>query len=264
HSRKADIKRRAVFHLKWSGIVRTGLLLVLIGVLELACRSGWISRTTLIPPSEMAVALVQGLVSGRFNEALVSTLTNVGAAVLISVVFGFAAGVTIHAIPRLRRAVEPFAASSYAIPGFIFYVPLLGVFGVNDAPLISVGCILAIPSMILATFNGLDRIPGVLMRVSKTYRLDLLRKVFLIMLPCAAPYLFSGVRLCLAYAFIGVIASEFILSDRGIGYSIAFAYHDFDVRTMYALMLLLIVLVTGANMTLQFWENRLMLRRRKS
>jgi NitT/TauT family transport system permease protein len=39
---------------------------------------------------------------------------------------------------------------------------------------------------------------------------------------------------------IGVIAGEFILSSRGIGYRIAFAYNNFDTRAMYALMLLLI------------------------
>jgi NitT/TauT family transport system permease protein len=85
--------------------------------------------------------------------------------------------------------------------------------------------------------------------------------MFLIKLPSALPYLFSGIRLCLAYSFIGVIASEFILSDRGVGYSIAFAYHDFDIRTMYALMLLIIVLVTGVNMGLNAWESKLMAKR---
>jgi NitT/TauT family transport system permease protein len=244
-------------------VARTLLLLLVVGLFEVACDAGWISHTTLIAPSEMVAALVHGLRSGRFNDAIASTMGNVVVAMLISVVFGFCVGVTVHALPRIRRAVEPFLASSYAIPGFIFYVPLLGAFGVSDIPLISVGCILAVPSMILATFNGLDRIPGVLGRVSKMYHLGFLRRMFLVTLPCAAPYLFSGARLCLAYAFIGVIASEFILSDRGIGYSIAFAYHDFDVRTMYALMLLLILLVTGVNMGLQRWEERLMMRRRK-
>jgi NitT/TauT family transport system permease protein len=36
-----------------------------------------------------------------------------------------------------------------------------------------------------------------------------------------------------AYSFIGVIAAEFILSGDGIGHEIAFAYNNFDNRTMY-------------------------------
>ena len=78
----------------------------------------------------------------------------------------------------------------------------------------------------------------------------------------AAPYLFTGVKLAVAYAFIGVIAGEFILAPRGIGYSIAFAYDNFDNRQMYALMLFILVLVTLINTALQICEGRLMARRR--
>jgi NitT/TauT family transport system permease protein len=248
---------------KLSTAVRSAILVAAVALLEILCRGGVISPTTLTPPSEIVAVLVKILASGKFNEAIWSTISNVGAAMLISIVVGFSFGVVVHAVPRARLAIEPILASCYAVPGFIFYVPLLGVFGLNDAPLIAVGFILAVPSMVLATFNGLDRIPSVLLRVSRIYHLDFIRTMFLVKLPCAAPYLFSGMRLCLAYSFIGVIASEFILSDRGVGYSIAFAYHDFDIRTMYALMVLIIVLVTGANMALQSWENRLMARRRR-
>jgi NitT/TauT family transport system permease protein len=242
-------------------VARTIILVALVGLLEIICDAGMVRPTTLIAPSQMAVALAIILLSGKFNSQIWSTVSNVGAAMLISVVSGFVIGVLIHAVPRVRQAVQPLLASSYAIPGFIFYVPLLGVFGLNDAPLISVGCILAIPSMILATFNGLDRIPVVLLRYSRVCHLSSVQTMLSVKLPSTIPHLFSGIRLCLAYAFIGVIASEFILSDRGVGYSIAYAYHDFDMRTMYALMLLIILLVTGVNAGLQKWENRIMAKR---
>ena len=242
-------------------VARTIILLALVGLLEIVCYAGLVTPTTVIAPSQMVVALVKLLLSGKFNGQIWSTVSNVGAAMVISVLAGFVIGVVIHAVPRIRQALQPLLASSYAIPGFIFYVPLLGVFGLNDAPLISVGCILAIPSMILATFNGLDRIPAVLLRYSRVCHLSPFQTMLSVKLPSAIPYLFSGIRLCLAYSFIGVIASEFILSDRGVGYSIAYAYHDFDMRTMYALMLLIILLVTGVNTGLQTWENRLMARR---
>ena len=38
-------------------------------------------------------------------------------------------------------------------------------------------------------------------------------------------------KLALAYAFIGVIAGEFILSSGGLGYGIAYAYESFENRT---------------------------------
>jgi NitT/TauT family transport system permease protein len=64
-------------------------------------------------------------------------------------------------------------------------------------------------------------------------------------------------KLAVAYSVIGVVAAEFILATAGVGKRIAFAYNDFDTRTMYALMLLIIVAVMVLNGLLHGWEQRL-------
>jgi NitT/TauT family transport system permease protein len=76
--------------------------------------------------------------------------------------------------------------------------------------------------------------------------------------------LFTGIKLAFAYAFIGVIASEFILSGQGIGYAIAYAYNNFDNRNMYGLMLLVILLATAANTALDSIDRRMQSRTRRS
>jgi len=111
--------------------------------------------------------------------------------------------------------------------------------------------------MITATLTGLDRIPGVLTKTAKILRLSPVKQAFLVQLPAAAPYLFTGARLAVAYSFIGVIASEFILSGEGMGYAIAYAYNNFDNRTMYGLMLLIIIVVTVVNAGLGALDRRL-------
>ena len=83
-------------------------------------------------------------------------------------------------------------------------------------------------------------------------------------LPSAAPYLFTGLKLALAYAFIGVIAGEFILSGGGLGFSIAYAYNDFDSQTMYALMMFVLVIAVVMNGALHIWEQRLLKKRARA
>ena len=89
-------------------------------------------------------------------------------------------------------------------------------------------------------------------------------RALLIDLPAAAPYLFTGVKLSVAYAFIGVIASEFILSGSGLGYAIAYAYNNFQNREMYALMLLILLMATVVNGALDAVDKRLQARRSRS
>lgn len=170
-------------------------------------------------------------------------------------------GAVVHATPRLRRACDPFLASYYSVPVFVFYPLFVSLFGLNRWPLIMIGFLFAIAAMVIATINGLDHVPPVLLKLARVHRMGRSAEIFRIVLPAAAPYLFSGGKLALAYSFIGILAGEFILSGGGLGYAIAYAYDAFDNQTMYALMLFVLIVVTAINSALYVWEQRLLQRR---
>ena len=240
-----------------SGLASLGLVAVLVGALQLACQRGLISPTVVIPPSAMVSSLWEILRTGAYTHAILLTLGNVAVATGLSIVGGFVAGAAIHAVPAMRLGLEPYLASYYAVPTFIFYPMFVVLLGVGSAPIIAIAALLAVVAMITATLTGLDSIPRVLTRTAQMLRLSPVKRVLLINLPAAAPYLFTGARLAVAYSFIGVIASEFILSGDGLGYAIAYAYNNFENRTMYALMLLIVVVVSGVNAGLEVLDRRL-------
>jgi NitT/TauT family transport system permease protein len=242
------------------GRIRLGVVAGMVALFEALCRSGVIPRTVVIPPSEMAVSLWQILRDGQHNADIVSTFRSVLFSSALSITLGFLAGVVVHALPRLRATIEPLLASYYAVPTFMFYPIFIVVFGVNSAAIIAIAVLLSIVAMIESTLTGLDRIPTVLRKTSRIFRMSLPARALLIDLPAAAPHLFTGAKLAFAYAFIGVIASEFILSGQGIGYSIAYAYNNFDNRDMYGLMLLVIIAAVTANAALDAVDRRLQAR----
>jgi NitT/TauT family transport system permease protein len=57
------------------------------------------------------------------------------------------------------------------------------------------------------------------------------------------------------------IVAEFIMSSSGMGYEISFAYNNFDNKTMYPLILLILVASGVLNSILGRWEKSLMARR---
>jgi NitT/TauT family transport system permease protein len=245
------------------GWIRLAVVLAAIAALEAFCRAGGVSRTVMLPPSDMASSLWRILQSGELNADILTTLRDVLLACAIATGLGFALGVIIHALPRLRGAVEPLLASYYSIPTFMFYPIFIVVFGVGSQAIIAIAVLLAIVAMITSTLTGLDRIPTVLRKTACMFRMNPAKRAMLIDLPAAAPFLFTGVKLSFAYALIGVIASEFILSGSGIGYAIAYAYNNFDNRRMYGLMLLVIIVATAANMALDTIDRRLQSRSRR-
>jgi NitT/TauT family transport system permease protein len=244
-------------------VLRVLVVVALILVLEALCRIGTIPASVFLAPSAMVLAMVGVISTGEFTSAIVLTLSNVVAAVAISIALGTTLGAVIHTLPRLRRALDPFFASYYAVPSFLFYPVLILFLGVGRTSIITLAVMMGAVAIIVATLAGLDGVPGVLMRTARVLHMSRLRTAFSIQMPSAAPYLFSGIKLAVAYGFIGVLASEFILSGSGLGYNIADAYNQFDNRTMYGLMLFVILVVMLINAVLHVMDQRLQARRRR-
>lgn len=236
--------------------LRLAVIVVAVGLLEAACRAGLIDHRVVIPPSEMAIALVHILITGQANHQIIRTFGIVIVAVVIAVVLGFILGVIVHALPRVRQALDPLFATYYAVPIFIFYPVMIAIFGLSVVPIILIGVLNAIVAMIIATLNGLDRVPRVLAKVGRVHRMGTVSTALLLKLPAAAPYLFTGVKLAVSYGFIAVIASEFIMAPAGLGRVISDAYSDFNNPRMYALMLLLVIVATVVNMLLHVFDQR--------
>jgi NitT/TauT family transport system permease protein len=238
------------------GWIRLIVIVAVIGALELSCRTGLVNHRIMVPPSEMASALVGILASGSINSDIVRTLGVIMVTVIVSVSLGFGLGLLIHAFPRVREALDPFFATYYAVPIFIFYPVLIAIFGLSLVPIVLIGVATAIVAMIIATLNGLDRVPRVLTKVARVHRMGTFATAMRLQLPAAAPYLFTGVKLSISYGFIAVIAAEFILAPAGLGRDVADAYADFNNRRMYALMLFVLIIATFVNTLLHAWDLR--------
>lgn len=239
------------------GWIRLAVIAGLFLFIELLCQLEVINPRVMIPPSAMVVSLVGLLQTRQLASDMAQTFGAVAISLVLAVVAGFIAGLIIHALPRLRRALDPFLATYYAVPLFIFYPVLIALFGISMLPIIVMGFAFAVVSVIISTLNGLDHVPRVLRKVARVHRLSTFETVTRLIIPSAAPHLFTGVKLAVAYCFIGVIASEFIAAPSGIGHAIAYAYGDFNNRKMYALMLLIVAVVTTINMTLYYYEEKI-------
>ncbi len=230
-------------------------------VLEALCLSGIIDRITMPPPHRIAGDLVTVLLSGALYPAMGKTLANVALSFALALGAGIAFGALLHGWRTLREILDPLFATYYAVPIFALYPLLIVVFGLGDGPQILIGFLLGVVAVIVNTFIGLDRLPGVLKKTARIHRMSRLETAVRISLPCAAPYLLAGAKLALAYALVGVIGAEFIMSRGGMGYEISFAFANFDNATMYPLIVLILALSIAVNAVLSRWE-RIVLSRR--
>jgi NitT/TauT family transport system permease protein len=243
--------------MKRPALWRWALVAGAVVALEWACRAGLVDSVTMVPPSRMVTALA-AMAGGApwFWPDAGSTFRNVCAAAILSIVPGFAVGLGIHSLPRLRAVLNPVFLSYYSVPTFVFYPLLIVIFGINSLSLIAMGAMFGIVAMISATLGAIDRIPQVYGKAARIARLSPWQTALRIQLPAALPRLITGIRLAVAYSVIGVIAGEFIIATAGLGRRLKLAYNDFDTATMYGLILLIFIAVAIVNGVLQGWEAR--------
>jgi NitT/TauT family transport system permease protein len=103
----------------------------------------------------------------------------------------------------------------------------------------------------------------VLIKTARIQRFGPVQTALRVALPFAVPYIFTGVKLAVAYSFIGVIGAELIMSRTGLGYEIGYAYNNFDNAVMYPLIVLVLAIAASVNTLFFLWEKKLLARRRR-
>jgi NitT/TauT family transport system permease protein len=242
-------------------LYQVAVIAAFVALLEALCLSGVIDKITMPPPHIIVRDFVRLVVHGEYFHEIGMTMINVLIAFVSAFVAGVITGTILHAYRLARDVLDPLFATYYAIPVFAFYPLFIMIFGLGDGPQILIGYMLGVVAVIVTILNGLDRVPAVLKKTARINRLSPLQTALQVTLPFCAPYLLSAAKLALAYAFIGVIGSEFIMAREGMGYEIGFAYTNFDNATMYPLILLLLLFSISANAVLSRWEKLLLARR---
>jgi ABC-type nitrate/sulfonate/bicarbonate transport system permease component len=79
-----------------------------------------------------------------------------------------------------------------------------------------------------------------------------------IVLPSAAPYIFTGMRVSLAVALIIVVISEMVAANNGIGYFILAGQRGFKIREMWAGVVTLAMVGYALNQLFLLVENRVL------
>lgn len=238
-------------------LTRWAVILAAVAALELVPRLGLGDAITLIPLSEIAAELFELLATGELMPHLLATGGAFVLSFLLAGVTGVPLGYLLWRYKPLKRTLDPYLTTYYAIPIFAFYPLLLAILGFNILPIVAISWAWAVVAVVLNTSIGFGEVPQVLMKVGRIMNLSRWQIVSRIFFPAALPYIFTGLKLGMVYSLIGVIASEFVLSTRGLGYLVSYNYLNFRTASMYSAMFVILGLAILLNLTLNQIERRL-------
>ena len=151
---------------------------------------------------------------------LLSSLARVGIGYSLAAVIGVLLGIIIGKSVMAFKALDPIFQVLRTIPPLAWLPLSLATFNEANPSAIFVIFITAIWPIIINTSVGVMRIPQDYNNVAQVYQIRGMKYFFLILLPAASPYIFTGLRISIGMAWLAIVAAEMLIGGVGIGFFI--------------------------------------------
>jgi ABC-type nitrate/sulfonate/bicarbonate transport system permease component len=190
------------------------------------------------PPSAWWNGMVQIAAGGRLLTASLATIETIIVGLAIAIVAGVLIGVLIGISPRTSRALSPLLEFFRAMPPPAI-VPLAILFlGYDERMKLTIVAISAMWPILLNTSSAIQHIHPILLDVSTSFRLSLLERIRLIVIPSVVPAILLGIRIALPLIIVLTLLVEILTSIEGIGALMIAAQRNFQSGQVYGLLVL--------------------------
>lgn len=167
-------------------------------------------------------------------------------ALLVALPLGFAIGMS----PLLFQALNPFIQVLKPISP-LAWMPL-ALYSLKDSTIsaIFVIFICSIWPMLINTAFGVSSVRRDWINVARTLEVTPLRKALQVILPAAAPTIFTGMRISMGIAWLVIVAAEMLVGGTGIGY---FVWNEWNNLALPSVIFSVVVIgVVGMTLDLLF------------
>jgi NitT/TauT family transport system permease protein len=182
---------------------------------------GHISPAILPPPTMVLAQLTENfsLIMKHTYPTTVETLLAFG----ISIPLGIVLAALLVYSTVAQQALYPNIIFFQLIPK-IALAPLFIVWlGIGPSSRITFSVFICFFPILIATAAGLRAVETNMLRLCRSLRMSEWQVLVRIRFPTSPPYIFSGMKISVTLAIIGVVVGEFIASQQGLGYLILFA-----------------------------------------
>lgn len=149
-------------------------------------------------------------------------------AVLVAVPLGFVVGMS----PVIYKALDPYIQVLKPVSP-LAWMPL-ALFVIQDSVLSSVFVIFicSIWPILINTAFGVASVKKDWVNVAKTLEMSKLKTAFKVILPAAAPTIFTGMRISIGISWLVIVAAEMLVGGTGIGYYVWNEWNNLDLASV--------------------------------
>ena len=198
----------------------------ILGLWELLCAA---PDASLPPPSRVVAETWELIVDPFYDRGgidkglfwhIYASIKRVALGYLLASIAGIALGVLVGSSKLATRALDPIFQVLRTIPPLAWLPLSLAAFRDGQPSAIFVIFITAVWPIIINTAVGIRNIPQDYRNVAQVLRLNRGEYFSAIMLPAAAPFIFTGLRIGVGLSWLAIVAGEMLIGGVGIGFFI--------------------------------------------
>ncbi|RWA77233.1 MAG: nitrate ABC transporter, permease protein [Mesorhizobium sp.] len=208
------------------------VIAILLIVWQIAC----LSPTASLPPPSQVWDEAYDLIAHPFFDngpqdiglawRVLVSLQRVAIGFGMAAVVGVALGALVGQSVWAMRGLDPVFQILRTVPPLAWLPLSLAAFRDSNPSALFVIFITAIWPVIINTAVGVRNIPEDYRNVARILRLNQLEFFIKIMLPAAAPYIFTGLRIGIGLSWLAIVAAEMLTGGVGIGFFIWDAWNS--------------------------------------
>lgn len=200
---------------RWRGLVVPFAAIVLWALIS---RLDLVNSALLVSPAKVLDTGWDLISSGLLWLNLRASLARELTGFVIGTSSGLVLGGLLGLWPRFNRIVGP-SFNTFKQISLFAWIPLISVwFGLGDVAKVVFLSLAALVPVVVNTADGIRNTPATLLEVARVYGYTRGQTIWHVVLPSAAPSIFTGVYLALVYSWLATIGAEYLLvSGRGVG-----------------------------------------------
>ncbi|UXN70190.1 proline/glycine betaine ABC transporter permease [Devosia neptuniae] len=148
-----------------------------------------------------------------------TTMALMLAATITAIVISIPVGVSMSRSARVRQLITPVLDLMQTLPGFVYLIPTVMIFGPGKIPALIATVVYAAPPLVRLTDLGLRSVDPAVMEASRAFGTNPTQRLFGVQIPLALPTILAGINQTTMMALSMVVIASMI-GAGGLGYQV--------------------------------------------
>ncbi len=237
-------------------LLRLSILVILIGLWEIAAELRWIDPFIMSSPSRIVKTIASLYHDGVLFMHIGVTLWETVAGFTLGTLLGVGIAIILWWSPMVARTMDPYLVVLNSLPKIALGPVIIIWVGAGEGAIITMALLISVIVTVLSVLNGFLEVSEEKIMLMRTFGATRLQILKMVILPSSIPSIISALKINVGMTWVGVIVGEYLVSKAGLGYLIVYGGQVFKLDLVMASILVLAIVAALMYIGVAYVEKR--------